>query len=273
MLGKTILLAKLIIILIFFSGCGLFVEETKYSLEIDKIGEGEIIISGANDIILDKFKAGTTLQLKAEAESGWFFSHWENDLRGSNNPEEVTMDGNKNVKVVFLEQGLSWRYIHEGDHRVETDNGVGRKEAGKWEAAVIIEPEIEDEYITRIAFYDIDVGATVSPKIFGSDTLAEPEVSLWVGSESYTTSKAGWVEFIIPGEDKIAIDGYNYYWIILEVDDPGEEVFPLGVDYGPGKDNKNKIKGETDENWKSLTEEDSNFNFNWLINILVEYQI
>lgn len=39
------------------------------------------------------FPSGTKMSLKAEAEKGWFFSHWEGDIKGSQNPVTVVMEG------------------------------------------------------------------------------------------------------------------------------------------------------------------------------------
>jgi len=88
------------------------------------------------------------------------------------------MDENKNVTVVSLEQGQAWRYLYEGEHRIDKVNAIGLDEQGKWEAAVIIEPEVGDEFITRVSFYDAFAEAKIKPKIFGADSTDLPETEL-----------------------------------------------------------------------------------------------
>lgn len=271
MRNKKGFLSILIFLLVLLTGCGLLgdFEPIKYTLELEIIGEGYVdspegLIQNTNE-----FEAGTLLYLHPSPEDGWFFSHWENDLQGSNNPIELTMDENKSVTVVFLEQGQAWRYLYEGEHRIDKYNAIGLDEQGKWQAAVIIDPESGDEFITRVSFYDAFAGAKVTPKIFGADSTDEPGDELWAYNNEYETKNAGWVEFVLP--EKIEIGGYDYYWIIFEVDDPGEGYHPMGVAEGPQVEDKNKINNVKEDIWKNLIEEDEGFDFNWLINILVEY--
>ncbi len=41
--------------------------------------------------------------IAAEAINGWLFDHWEGDISGTENPVTITMDGDKNVHAVFVE--------------------------------------------------------------------------------------------------------------------------------------------------------------------------
>jgi uncharacterized repeat protein (TIGR02543 family) len=44
---------------------------------------------------------GTIVELTAIPDTGWLFSHWSGDLSGSNNPENITIDGDKTVTAHF----------------------------------------------------------------------------------------------------------------------------------------------------------------------------
>jgi hypothetical protein len=44
------------------------------------------------------------VELTANPEEGWEFSHWTGDLTGTNNPEQIIIDGNKIVTAVFVEK-------------------------------------------------------------------------------------------------------------------------------------------------------------------------
>ncbi len=62
----------------------------------------------------------TTVRLKAEPEEGWYFSQWEGDLTGDVNPEIITVDEEKEVTAVFLQEetdgySISVNVIGEGD--------------------------------------------------------------------------------------------------------------------------------------------------------------
>jgi len=51
---------------------------------------------------------GTVVQLTATPEPGYAFSYWTGDLSGSNNPEYITMTGNKVVTAVFVWTQTNW---------------------------------------------------------------------------------------------------------------------------------------------------------------------
>ncbi len=259
-------------LLIFLGGCGLFgqIEREMFSLEIEVVGQGDVnVLSEDQPQNNNKFRSGTSLKLEAIPEGDSFFSHWERDLQVAKNPVDLTMDSDKMVRALFLEFGQDWRYLYAGDHRIEMVNAIGFDVEGKWEAAVIISPVVDDKNITRISFYDFDEGATIKAKIYGAEGTDHPGDELLISSEEYETNGRGWTEFLL--SDKIPISGYDYYWIVLEVDDPGEGFFPLGVADGPEVIGRNKIKNGDEGVWKNLSEEDAKFDFNWLINILVEF--
>src|SRR5690625_308531 len=63
-------------------------------------GDGQI----SQEIVRSKstnYPHGTTVKLTAEPDHGWFFSRWEGDLEGEENPVEITVDGETEVTAVF----------------------------------------------------------------------------------------------------------------------------------------------------------------------------
>jgi hypothetical protein len=50
------------------------------------------------------YSYGDSVELTAVPAPGWIFSRWSSDLTGSDNPATITMDGNKSVTAVFLQQ-------------------------------------------------------------------------------------------------------------------------------------------------------------------------
>jgi len=72
-------------------------DNNTYALNIDIIGKGII----EKDPDQNTYFLGTTVKLTANANSGWGFSHWSNDLSGSDNPVTINMTSNKSVTANF----------------------------------------------------------------------------------------------------------------------------------------------------------------------------
>ena len=71
-----------------------------YTLTVNITGNGSVTKNpdqatySYNDIV----------QLTANADPGWTFDHWEGDLTGSTNPDNITMTDNMTVTAVFAER-------------------------------------------------------------------------------------------------------------------------------------------------------------------------
>jgi hypothetical protein len=50
---------------------------------------------------LPQYPRGTPVELTAVPDSAWVFSHWGGNLWGSQNPDTIIMDANKNVSATF----------------------------------------------------------------------------------------------------------------------------------------------------------------------------
>jgi len=70
---------------------------------------------------------------------------------------------------------------------------------------------------------------------------------------------------------KLKLRAMNTTGLFLKLMIPERAINPMEVADGPQVIDKNKIKSVTEGVWENLIEEDSSFDFNWLINILVEY--
>ncbi len=72
--------------------------EDQYTLTIIIDGNGTVTKNPDQTT----YTYGTVVELTAVPESrGWIFDHWSGDLTGSNNPEYITMDGDKTVTAHF----------------------------------------------------------------------------------------------------------------------------------------------------------------------------
>jgi hypothetical protein len=70
----------------------------EYSLNVFMEGNGTVIKSPDYSMYPD----GSIVELNAEAYPGWKFDHWSGDTTGSNNPEYITIDGEKTVTAHFV---------------------------------------------------------------------------------------------------------------------------------------------------------------------------
>ena len=68
-----------------------------YTLTINIEGSGSV----AKDPDQGTYVYGTSVELTAIADPGWTFSHWDDDLTGSTNPDSIVMDGDKTVTANF----------------------------------------------------------------------------------------------------------------------------------------------------------------------------
>ena len=73
-----------------------------YTLTVYTNGNGSVIPSGGT------FASGTIVNITATADPDWFFSHWSDDLSGSNNPETINMTSNKTVTAHFIQSHVNY---------------------------------------------------------------------------------------------------------------------------------------------------------------------
>ena len=72
-----------------------FVEE--YSLTVDVIGDGQVVISPDQEY----YEAGTGVTLTAVAGQDFYFAGWSGDASGADNPLVVTMDSDTAITAIF----------------------------------------------------------------------------------------------------------------------------------------------------------------------------
>jgi len=79
-----------------------FVESTTaFTLTLAVVGNGRLNLP----VGTRNYPSGSRVNLAATADEGWEFDHWEGDLTGPTNPNEIVMNGDKTVTAVFVEQG------------------------------------------------------------------------------------------------------------------------------------------------------------------------
>lgn len=85
-------------------------KKMEYSLNVEIIGEG----------FVDRTVNDQNVNLTAISEVGWEFSHWEGDLTGSENPESLLLNEDKNVTAVFEVQ-YKLNVLLQGEGSVEIE--------------------------------------------------------------------------------------------------------------------------------------------------------
>ena len=88
--------------------------EDQYTLTVIIDGNGTVIKNPDQTT----YTYGTIVELTANPDSGWSFSHWSSDLSGSNNPKYITMDSDKTVTAHFTEDQYTLTVIIDGNGTV-----------------------------------------------------------------------------------------------------------------------------------------------------------
>ena len=72
--------------------------KNQYVINISIIGNGTV----TKDPDQFYYSFGSVINLTAVSYTGYVFDHWESDLSSNSNPATITIDGNKNVKAIFI---------------------------------------------------------------------------------------------------------------------------------------------------------------------------
>jgi len=92
-------------------------ERIGFDLNITVDGEGSV-----NEELIEEpsksYASGSVVELTAEPAEGWRFVRWEGDLSGDDNPQQITVDEEKNVTVVFERRDYSLNISTDGDGSV-----------------------------------------------------------------------------------------------------------------------------------------------------------
>jgi uncharacterized repeat protein (TIGR02543 family) len=111
-------------------------ETIEYTLGVSHVGQGTVIpTDGAH-----YYDCGTIVDLSAEPDDCWKFSHWIGDVASSGSAQTtVEMDKSQRVRAVFVEDPCPcekvelYLYVYEGNGEVSpaglTEHGIGTTEA------------------------------------------------------------------------------------------------------------------------------------------------
>jgi uncharacterized repeat protein (TIGR02543 family) len=86
----------------------------EYTLTVNVTGDGTV----SKNPDQATYHYGDVVELTADADPGWDFSHWSGDLSGSDNPKSITMDSDKAVTANFSQIEYDLTVIIVGDGSV-----------------------------------------------------------------------------------------------------------------------------------------------------------
>jgi len=74
----------------------------QYTLKVNIVGNGTVAASPSSAT----YASGTIVSLTATPAATWSFSGWSGDVTGTQNPVNITMNGNKTVTATFAQPGV-----------------------------------------------------------------------------------------------------------------------------------------------------------------------
>lgn len=136
-------------------------ERQGYELTVNVTGEGDVNEELVEDASKTSYPFDSTVELTAEPNEGWEFDQWQGDLSGSDNPEEITIDEDKNVTAVFIEAQyeLDLSTAGEGDGSISVEPAKDFYDHGD-EIVVTANPGELSEFKE----WDGDISGTDNPK-------------------------------------------------------------------------------------------------------------
>jgi len=101
-----------------------------YTLTVNTTGNGNVTKLPDQPT----YNHGTYVQLTANSDTGWHFVNWAGNLSGSNNPEQILMDGDKTVTANFAinTYSLTVNVNPSSSGSVTIDPPVGPYNHGTW---------------------------------------------------------------------------------------------------------------------------------------------
>ena len=118
----------------------------QYTLTIAIEGEGQVLVDGSEYTEPITYEEGDLVELEAIAGEGWIFHAWSGDVESMNPLESITMDADKHVTAIFLEEEEpQYALTLEAEPAAGGEvSGDGEYEAGE---SVTIEAHPADGYL------------------------------------------------------------------------------------------------------------------------------
>ncbi len=93
---------------------------------IENSGTVNITTEGSGSVDKNEIStaSGNEVELTAVPEQGWKFDHWSGDISGTENPKTITVEGDIDVKAVFVEKDYPLNITIEGEGSVNEEEVI-----------------------------------------------------------------------------------------------------------------------------------------------------
>ena len=148
----------------------IFADET-YAVTLTKEGEGEVAISGADN--LDAVKAGSKLTVTAEPADGWEVSSITANGKDITTDKSFVVDSDTNVRVVFKKKPMIFAItiITNGDGEVTVSGAADLRAVAMGSELTVIATPFEGWELVSLTANDVDILSSKTFEVTGNTTI------------------------------------------------------------------------------------------------------
>jgi len=145
----------------------------QYPLTIEVEGEGTVAEKVIKAGAATDYNSGTVVELTATGKTGWEFKEWTGDLESTENPAEITIDGSKTVKAVFVKKQFAVNITIEGEGGGTVAEEVvdGIKVDSKYEYGTELKLTATPSAEWEFSSWKEDLEGTENPQTITIDTI------------------------------------------------------------------------------------------------------
>ncbi len=128
----------------------------RYNLTVHTVGSGTV----SQDPTATPYDGGNRVTITANPANGWILSRWTGDLSGSVNPVTITMDGDKTVTAIFVEEvqyALIVNTVGSGSVTLDPQGGT------YYEGAIVTVTAIPDDAYWQFSGWSGDLSGNTNP--------------------------------------------------------------------------------------------------------------
>ncbi len=177
------------------------IEEPELPVKLEIQGEGTVLVDGETYIQPFEVEAGTTLELQAIPDDNYFFAGWQGDLGGTVPQQQLVVDYDRNVTVLFQPETrqLTVDIVGTGEVLVNAETYVEPVDLKLGETVEIIAiPQQHNQFIE----WDGAVSSSDTKLILTVDQTLE--LTAYFATDTYS------LEVFQQGQGSVLVDGTPY---------------------------------------------------------------